>query len=1297
MGQGKRYLFTGGGTGGHVTPNLAILSEIRDTSPDASFLYVGNAHGYETRVQEAGVEFRAIPCAPFCSPRRPWRFAIMAARIVCGVLRAMWIMARFRPHVVIASGGYVSVPCVIGAWIMRRRIYVHEQNVHPGRANRALAHLATRVGVAFKETLEFFPAEKTDLRGYPVRRQIGEGSPDRARERFNIPQDRRVAFIVGGSMGSRAINRGTVEALHTLLRKDDIAVIHATGLSTSGEYRAYDDTRERLEHAGLGTMLPGRYVCKPFFNNIQDVYAVADLVVARAGAGTIMELATVGKPSLLIPKSDVPGDHQLMNAVSRQRAGSAQVLFEERGEEAGRSITRVRGDALANKITQLMGDATDLGQMGRRAARGAVGDALGLHVEIVSRLADDESLIQRVKEIDRVGLLIDEAGQTHELLFRNNIVGTGLLPDIRVKDPEGGRSARAVILRTRRGDGFEFHVLRRAGAVEVGTKPVDGRVKLHPEDVITIGGRRFTFMLREREVERPAATAGMSMRVAVTALGTLVSRGFGFVREAVMGAIFGLGNTMDLMSIALQVSNYFRGVFAEQAVDSAFLPTFVHLQRTGRTSEANRLFSSVLALTLIGSGAVTVAAILTLPAWLPHIAPGFVERGIIDDAVLLTQIMFPYLVLISLAAVVAAVLKACNRFAVPAFSSIMFSVGVLIGVALYPIMGLPALGVGVLLGGAGQLAVLLPSLFSRDVRRGFGVQLRPRIDLRAQGVRKVGRVTPNILADVSVQRAGTMVDTVLATSLAAGMVSALHFAMVVFMLPFGLISVSINSVVLKELSEGQALRDRDDARRLLAGGINWTVFALLPITVVLLALADPIVSLLFQWMSFDSVAASNVAIALRCYAIGLTAWGLTGLCGRFFAARMEQSKNTITSFVALAVNVAVSIALVKQGMGVAGLALGTTAAFVLCAAMRLWMLNASLRSEGIALKASDVIPSIVRTGLATAAALLVMLVVHMAVRDFDALPLALNRFFVLSVPLCFGFSAYCAASLLLRSEQIDEMLIKLGRYGRSAAEAPHEPRPVNPYCMDPPQRLLSWVKANPKLASEYNFTRRATTFLNHKDWRVGNVGIKLVGELRIPSFRYDLAEIATCREPATFMQRLFGGDFVKPGFLRRNSIVALARLGEPDERVAGCLLMALDDPYFEVRSEAARVLGQFAESLGSEQRQDAAAGLKKLVKDKNFEVAAEAVTALGHLVVDDSVVEVLKGLHYHRNWQVRDRVVQAYRRLFVRRVLTDRHRILALLDDVLATSEGFVPRFLLKEHMTELQARLLRDDQEPGR
>jgi len=397
-------------------------------------------------------------------------------------------------------------------------------------------------------------------------------------------------------------------------------------------------------------------------------------------------------------------------------------------------------------------------------------------------------------------------------------------------------------------------------------------VKLEPEDRLAFASQKFTFAAKERTVERPMPRGGIGAKVLLTGLGTLTSRLFGFVRVAFMASMLGLSDAMDLVSVGLTVSNFFRGVFAEMAVDTAFLPTFVHLRRTGRTDAANRLFSSVLSLLLVTTSAVAGVAILSLPLWMPWVAPGFVDKGIMQEAISLTRIMFPYLVLVSVAALLSAVLRAFDHFAVPAFSSIMFNVGVLGGLVFYPTFGLSALGVGVLAGGLGQILFQLPALISKSARAHHQLRFTPGVDFRDPGIRKVGRVAPNIVADVSIQRLGSVVDKVLATGMITGMVGALHLSMVIFRLPYGLISQSINTVILKEVSEGQALRDGDWTRRLLASSLNWTLFALLPISAALIILAEPMVRLLFEYASFTSSQTLVVAQALRFYAIGLAGW-----------------------------------------------------------------------------------------------------------------------------------------------------------------------------------------------------------------------------------------------------------------------------------------------------------------------------------------------------------------------------------------------------------------------------------------
>ncbi len=1275
---GRLYLFTGGGTGGHVTPNLALMDELKKLEPEARFLYVGSAHGYEARLPNQGIELLPVSCAQFTSPRHPVRFALMALRLLLGTLKSFWICVKRRPAVVMATGGYVSVPVVLGAFLARRRIFLHEQNVEPGKANRFLAWFATRVGTSFQETVARFPRGKSFHTGYPVRRRICEGDAERAREALGIARDTKVVFFVGGSMGARSINRGVVEGLKTLLKGEKIAVVQSTGLATTGEYQAFEDTRVRLQSEGFETEVRGRFVCRDFFHDIGDVYALADLVVARSGAGTVMELAALGKPCVLVPKTDSPGDHQHLNALALERTGAARVLLEERTDDGNQRITRVRGDQLAGTVLDLLSDQPTLDRMARRSERANLQDALSVNAAMLQKLAAGEPLIETVREKVRIGTLLDSRGKAHELVFRSTTIGTSALADVRAHSATA--AARALVLRIQLEKATEFHLLPRRGRVEVNGKAVSERTRLRVEDIVTVGDDRFTLIVNDREVEQQVDGSGISLQVAVTGLGTLVSRIAGFAREGVAMAILGLGNVMDIMALGLGVTNYLRGVFAEVAVDTAFMPTYIHLARTGRRADANRLFSTMLVLTVLIAGALTVAAIWTMPRWLGLIAPGFVERGLIDEAVATTRLMFPYLVLVAVAALFGAVLKSCNRFAVPAFSSVMFSLGLLAGTLLFPWFGLTGLALGVLCGGLGQVLIQVPTLLSPEVRGGYGVRLKPALALRDPGVRKVGLVTPNILADVSINKFSTIVDSILATPLGTGSISALYFGMVVFQLPFGLISQSINSVVLKELSEGQATGDRERTRRLLADGINWTVFLLLPISVAMAVLAEPIVNLLFAWGAGAGKTAS-VALVLRCYSIGLAGWGLTALFGRFFSARMEQWTATATSLGGLAFNVGLSITFVRMGMGVGGIALGTSIAFTVNALLRFTMLQRTLRAEGAALKAADVVPSLLQTLAATLGAVVVMLLVWQAVRDFHALPEVFNRLFILVVPLLFGAFAFAAIGVVVRSEQIEEILLRVMRRRSPSGGGSG---PVNPYCIAP-ERLLKFVQTNRELAKNYNLARRTAEFLENRAWQTRNTGVKLVGELGLTSFRQKLCEMATCRVPAPRVERLLGGDFKQPGFVRRNALESLEKLGDVDVMVERALLASLEDPYYEVRSRAAAMLGRLAERMSGATLEQAAVRLGKLATtERHIEVLNAVVRALGSVARDEGAVETLRKLHYHGNWLVRDGVVEAYDRL-VRRGLLAPTRALALLDDVLITCDGFEPRFRIKERIMNTQ------------
>ena len=186
---------------------------------------------------------------------------------------------------------------------------------------------------------------------------------------FQIPEGRKVVFAFGGSQGARTINRALVDALgHLLARKSDIFIIHGVGLMNTPEYHAWQDTAERLqdkysedEQKQIDTF----YYARDYFHNIGDIYGVSDLIVCRGGAGSLNEISAMGKSALIIPKANLPGNHQVMNARAMKRAGAAEVIFEDTVMEQGMLLEEVEGQKLANRIISLLDSPHRLQEMGR--------------------------------------------------------------------------------------------------------------------------------------------------------------------------------------------------------------------------------------------------------------------------------------------------------------------------------------------------------------------------------------------------------------------------------------------------------------------------------------------------------------------------------------------------------------------------------------------------------------------------------------------------------------------------------------------------------------------------------------------------------------------------------------------------------------------------------------------------------------------------------------------------------------------------------------------------------------------
>jgi UDP-N-acetylglucosamine--N-acetylmuramyl-(pentapeptide) pyrophosphoryl-undecaprenol N-acetylglucosamine transferase len=373
-----RIVLTGGGTGGHVNPALAIAEGIKSREPEARFLYIGVKNKAESViVNRAGYELRFVFSEGYPGMGPSFRTLRFLFKLGLGIAQSIIILIEFAPKWVIATGGYVSAPVIIAAIVLKKlrigrvRIFLHEQNSIPGQLNGFMGRWADKVLLTFPQTLSFFP--NATVAGYPIRHSIVAIPPEQAKRRlsFEIPQGRDVIFAFGGSQGARTINRAIVDALPFLLQhRDRLFIIHGSGLASSVEYDAAADTRRRIEKVlspQQRALLGELYYRQDYFHNIAEIYSVSSLIVCRSGAGSLNEISRIGKPALLIPKVNLPGDHQVMNARAMKSAGAAEVLFEDTVMENGELLEKLDGRVLAQKILSLIENPTRLGLMSERS------------------------------------------------------------------------------------------------------------------------------------------------------------------------------------------------------------------------------------------------------------------------------------------------------------------------------------------------------------------------------------------------------------------------------------------------------------------------------------------------------------------------------------------------------------------------------------------------------------------------------------------------------------------------------------------------------------------------------------------------------------------------------------------------------------------------------------------------------------------------------------------------------------------------------------------------------------------
>ncbi|HEV7888490.1 MAG TPA: undecaprenyldiphospho-muramoylpentapeptide beta-N-acetylglucosaminyltransferase [Acidimicrobiales bacterium] len=374
MSEAVYAVIAGGGTGGHVFPALAIgQALVRRGHAAESIRFVGSARGMEARlVPAAGFEVVLLPGRGIA--RRLTRDNVGAVvGLVRAVFQAVALVRRWRPRVVVSVGGYASFPAVVGAVVNRVPLVLHEQNAVPGLANRLASRFAQAAAVSVPNT----PLRRASLTGNPVRAEVAAADRSAqgratARAELSLPEGHRVVAVTGGSLGARRINEAVRGLAEQWRDRSHIAIRHVVGRRDFADFADFAD---------VGSAAPGEgalvYQAVEFEDRMPALLAAADVLVARAGATTVAELAAAGVPSVLVPLPGAPGDHQTANARALADRGAAVLVPD----------AECTPERLASELEPLLADPVRLDAMGRAAAALAHPDAADRVADLVERHA----------------------------------------------------------------------------------------------------------------------------------------------------------------------------------------------------------------------------------------------------------------------------------------------------------------------------------------------------------------------------------------------------------------------------------------------------------------------------------------------------------------------------------------------------------------------------------------------------------------------------------------------------------------------------------------------------------------------------------------------------------------------------------------------------------------------------------------------------------------------------------------------------------------------------------------------
>lgn len=332
-----RFLFAGGGTGGHLFPAIAVAEKIKMLKPEAEFLFLGTKSKIEAVVvPKLGYNFKTIWIKGLAR-RFDLQNLLFPLKLLVSLVQSLWINIRFKPKVAIGSGGYVSGPAVWGASVMGAKVILLEQNSYPGITTRLLEKKAEQIHLSFEDSMKYL-REKSKLyvTGNPVRSSLHLEEKNEALRKFNLSVGKKTVLILGGSLGARSVNEAVAKSIPGFIEKD-IQVIWQTG---KNYFQAY-------KHL----MAPSVWI-NPFIDDMSAAFSACDLLISRAGATTIAEITMLGIPTIFVPSPNVAANHQYLNAKSLADKDAA--ILQPDNKVSDELFERVREVIFDNRKLELL-------------------------------------------------------------------------------------------------------------------------------------------------------------------------------------------------------------------------------------------------------------------------------------------------------------------------------------------------------------------------------------------------------------------------------------------------------------------------------------------------------------------------------------------------------------------------------------------------------------------------------------------------------------------------------------------------------------------------------------------------------------------------------------------------------------------------------------------------------------------------------------------------------------------------------------------------------------------------------